>query len=506
MPPTARPDAPRNPPALLLMLLVLLGSVRLVFPGDTHFINDEPQLIARALEDNAAGRLTTHGLRGTRGMDYGPLPIWIYRGLLLLSHDLLTIVLLRTLLVTTLTATALVWLARTCPFLLPAAGALAFVSPYLWLYSRDLWDNSFNIPFVALAFAAYVAFCREHRTANLVVAAFGCVAAFLTHLMSLPLCAAIGLHFVLFEREWIRRHVRQAVVLGAACAGVAAPYLAHLASGSGGNALLSSGKWRSFFFAIAGGRFFTATGLDYFLGEARLFGEGTLLHAAELMLISLTCLAFPLIAWGAWRSFRVVTSRDTTRASREAFAPAFVALTTLVLHVALAWSHRLTEHPHYYNACWIAFLFCLWWGVSECSRRGWGRILCGTYAVALTVMLVAVPLHLHRTQGNRELHYGPTLANQLEIARQLNALSATLSSDVPLTPIARHPGEFPHALAVLRRLEATRQPTPRSLPDTLFVDVDAAETGTLEIGYAAPNAKHDGRVSLSRGRMQTAAN
>src|SRR5438552_2066736 len=82
----------------------------------------------------------------TAGLAYGPFPIWLYTALVAITRDLPVLVLLRALLFVSSTALAIAWLARLCRSLRPMLGAAALLSPYLWIYSRQFWDNTLLIP------------------------------------------------------------------------------------------------------------------------------------------------------------------------------------------------------------------------------------------------------------------------------------------------------------------------------------------------------------------------
>src|SRR6476620_6381117 len=66
--------------ALIVAAVCLLPAI---CPGDTPWVNDEPNLIANALRANAAHHLAPGGLFGSFGVAYGPLPTQIYQALLL---------------------------------------------------------------------------------------------------------------------------------------------------------------------------------------------------------------------------------------------------------------------------------------------------------------------------------------------------------------------------------------------------------------------------------------
>ena len=87
------------------VLLVLLALIPLViWPQDVSWCIDEPRLIATAWHANNDGHLAAHGLYGNFGVCYGPVPTQVYQLLLSITHDPGTLVILRALLLASITA------------------------------------------------------------------------------------------------------------------------------------------------------------------------------------------------------------------------------------------------------------------------------------------------------------------------------------------------------------------------------------------------------------------
>src|SRR5205814_6967687 len=157
--------------------MVVVCLLPAVWPGDAPWTNDEPHLLAAALDANAAHRPAAMGLYGSYGVPYGPLPTQIYQVLLLVTRDPVLLVAIRGVLTMSATGLALLWLSRTLRlprWFIPAV----LLSPFLWLYSRILWDNTFAIPVGALALAAYASFLATGRGRSLLLAV-GCLLALL---------------------------------------------------------------------------------------------------------------------------------------------------------------------------------------------------------------------------------------------------------------------------------------------------------------------------------------
>ena len=81
---------------VVLGILAVACVLPLVWIGDAPFINDEPLLMAAAIEANSKGALAPMGLLGTFGFTYGPAPTWMYQVLLAVTHDLVLVAALHT--------------------------------------------------------------------------------------------------------------------------------------------------------------------------------------------------------------------------------------------------------------------------------------------------------------------------------------------------------------------------------------------------------------------------
>lgn len=464
-------------PRVLLALLFLLALPRLAFPGDVPFIADEPVIVDRALDGLDAGEVVRTGLAGTRGATYGPVPTWIYQLALWLTSDLRSVALMKVTLVTALTGLAIVLLARNVAGLSPALGAFALLSPYLWFYSRDLWDNSFAIPFSAMLLAAYTEYLASERLRYLAWTALFAMACLLTHLMTTPLVGAVAIHFLVTRRRQLtgsRRFALRVVPVGLVCLVVVLSYVGQ-GSGNALSNLLWSPSARSLIFSLDGFRLFTLVGFDYVIGAWNAVGLGPV---ARL----LSTFTYVVGAYGVFEVTRELRS-DVPSTRREV---ARVLAVAFVFFILLADGERLAEHPHYYNGVWVVFFLFWWVGMSRLLARAWARRLFVAQLVVMSVFLVGLGAWLHVNHGTKSLHYGPTLGNQMVVARELDRLGV---EDAPPSP-AHHPRLFPQAIRVLRRLNA------RAGGEVL--DADPPRTG-YEIVYVDPDGA-SGEIVLRRTR------
>lgn len=394
---------------------VFLSGARLLFPEDMPFNTDERQLLTRAWEDNQAHAWTTHGLRGTRGMDYGPVPLLIYRGALHLTEDLPTLVVLKAATISLLTLAAVFGCLVLCPWLSPWTALAVFLSPYFWMYSRDLWDNSWNIPITALCFVSYLAFVASHRRRWLAACAFFAVLALQIHLLCLPLLTSIAGHFLLKKRDWAQKHRVFLGTLGVCFFALLAPYVGHVISSSQTPATLplGPGLWH-FVFAFLGPRLFTAVGFEYFLGPywyTALPYSGFGIGAAAVGITLFALVAFyrgVLLAWKEGGYAQEPVKR----------AAGAIALGALGLHTLLVGAQQLINHPHYYGSVWIAYFYLFALGLSRLTEQTFWKRAAGFYFTGLAFALLLVGVQTHRGLGLHSPHYGEPLRRS-EAARAL---------------------------------------------------------------------------------------
>jgi hypothetical protein len=435
----------------LLLLLIFFGLLRLAWPGDASFVGDEPILINMALKANNSGELPSYGLKGTRNIHYGPFPVWLYMIFLWLTRDLIAVVVIRVLLVTTVTSLAIVWLARTCRHLWPLAGAAALLSPYLWFYSRNLWDNSFSIPLTALAFAAYLAFCHRRQWWTLALTFLCLTFLFLTHLMCLPVIAVFILHFLFFHRAWWRKHWWAPLLFLTIASLISWPYLNYLfhASIEPPPPGLSP---QAGVFSLLGARFFSAYGLDYLLGRgwehSRSFPGSVNLMVA--IFGRFTGIAL-LVTWYGmiYCAARVVMRINKREEHDIRFHGCLISLAVVSCQSIFNLMSQTYGYPHYYNATWIYSFFFFWSAISLIQSQKWQKLIFGSYSLAMLAVMAFAVTNIHLLGGHRD-GYGPTLANQIQVAIELNRYDPQSCIDTTVKQIEH----FPHAIKTLQKLYA----------------------------------------------------
>lgn len=461
------------PRRVTMAVVVLACLVPIVWPGDVPFINDEPQLVANALHANADGRLATMGLQGTYGFAYGPAPTWVYQGLLAVSRDLVVVSALHAALMSVLTAFGLWWIGRSLglwSWFLP----IPLLSPYFWFYARVLWDNTFLLPLSALALGGYAAFLANGSARGLKVSVGALLLIPLVHLMGLALLVPLGAHMLVVHGRILWRHRWSLLAMAAGVAIAALPYVRYLL-GPRPASPPGDGTLTGWLFPLFGARLLSARGLDYF------FGEGPVTGGIFTLATTLSALAY-VLAWGGLAvsaALIVRAARSRTWTPRSHLAA--IAFGALVIQSIIDGVASRYQHPHYQNGTWIVTVVFAWYAIDAVARwRTAGERTAGALTMglggALVLSVVGLAVQLHRTGGTREV-YGPTLANQLQVARAMAAYDPGSEVEVQVSMWER----FPHTPAVLRELSRRRQVQLRRRPLLVrYASADAA-SGVIEL-------------------------
>jgi len=453
--------------------LILAGLVPLIWPGDVAFINDEPLLVANAVAANDHHQLASMGLRGTYGFMYGPAPTWVYQLLVITSRDLVLVAMLHALLMSAATAGALWWLSRSLRLWVWFA-ALPLLSPYFWFYARVLWDNPFLLPLGAFAVAGYAAHLASGSPLGLRVSLAAMATMPLVHLMSVALIAPLGAHMIVVRRRalWADRYSVAAIAVAALL--LAWPYWTYLATAGPAPTPGAGPALDGWLFPLFGARLLSARGLDYFYGPGPVGGR--LFH----MLSAVSSIAYVLVGCGLVVAITLVVQAARTRAWNVRAHVAAIVVASLICQAAIHGMTAKFEHPHYYNGAWISFVLLAWFAVDFLAARRsgarWAAAATGLLAATLLLTVGTLALRLHQSRGTREI-YGPTLANQQQIARELSGYASTSPVQTNVTMTKR----YPQALAILRQLNASRRmDLPRRTFELRYASDDPA-SGEIEL-------------------------
>jgi len=457
----------------------ILVAVSLLFPGDVSFINDEAKLLGHALDANEAGTLAERGLMGTVGIHYGPLPTWYYQLALIATKNPIAISAVKNTLHLALLLSWLLGIARELS--LPRSPLLlTIVSPYLYFLGRNLWDDGFIVPLAAWLAWSYVRFARTAAPRYLLFGiAITCLFT-LTQLKMLSLVIAFYVTLLVFERRAILAGWRtiSAGMLGAIAS--VTPYGIYVLrniefAGSGVTSPISERLWHgltpvSFF------SFFRWA--DYYLPEmlSDAFFVPLAVHHVLIVTSSLV-IAFGMA--GMYVGLRDLVTHWRASSTLPSDALTFLFSLTIAINLLFQLVTGKPHHPQYHYVVAIPAFYFLWSYYARSLGEGWFRLGASVQFLAQLLLWLAMIVFIHENGGGRSVHYGATLANQIEVVRKLRTFppQSTVSIGV------RNMQLFPHAHRVLDRLVPESEPSGGE-PAALVIDYrdpDAATTGWITV-------------------------
>lgn len=430
---------------IYLFVALLIIAFYSCAPGMATFGADEANILLRAYDANLTHRLARRGLEGSLGYPYGPAGIWFYQALLALTHNPLHIMQLHILLFTLTLALATASLARTTR-LSPLAFLPALASPYVWFFSRHLWDNPLNIPLGMCAFAAFAAYLRNPRPFPLYLSIVLSGLTLLVHLMAAPLVAAMALYLLLSRAGDLRRHFPWLLLGVITVAILSSQYIPALLFDKPLDPIYAKmPTLLPWFYTLLGPRVLSATHLDAFFflfnehlpdpaghypTHARYLTSAGHWSTAFSIASNVTYIIYPLVWLPLLRclptfflSFHRPSPAYPTPGSRSLPTElAFVAILTLAFQTLLLGLTHTSGAPAYYNGTFPAFVLLAALSFHYLLTL---PLLKHLLTLHLLACLLCSSLLLHRisqTAGVRGPEYGPTLANQIQIFTTLQSL------------------------------------------------------------------------------------
>ena len=429
-------------PALALLFIVIGITLR---PGDFPWFFDMSYIFQLALHFNSTPSHfwgitlpftpASYGFIGTHGIRYGPLPIWIDQLFLAVTHNLVLMGAIRAFLVAGLMAFSLLWLARLAG-MSPWLAVVTMLSPWLWYYSRQLWDNSLNLPITALLFVSYAQFLQSHKAWLICFAVVCGASACLIHLIAIPIVAAIAFHAIVFERRSIAKAIAPLALTCLAMLAISFPYMHYLATAHAAYIPNYAPLYRGWIFPLLGAQHFTAQQIGYLLEE----DWATILPAPLCRFFAAACLITCIGYVASWVGM-ILALRQASRAARHNSNAtileklALVALIILGFQIIFDGVEHVSLYPHYYNTTWIIYVLFIWLTFSALPK--WFRptspivwLTIPTYAASLLFIAVIVSWQIAKNGGMKGNHYNAVLSNQIAVANELSQFSVGSPIDV----------------------------------------------------------------------------
>ena len=446
------PEKEKSSGNLLLFLLPIAGiGMLFLFPGDEVWINVEPLLILGAFQGNEKNIFAPWGLQGTFQVIYGPLAVWFYQFLLFLTLSPVVLVTLKTLFSVVCTGFALRKIAVSFQldyrFLLP----FLLSSPFMWHFTRKLWDNVFLLPLGFLLAAFLLEYFRTGRKLSLAAGAFtGSLMIFL-HPLAIPVVLALPFS-LLFRKETKWKKLRDILIsTGVISAIPLYHYLPQILKKTaffseklrGGVVGKSSAEIPELFTGVA--RTFSGTGFRKgFLPEYMgLLPEGweKFLNILEILLpIFLAAGAL----WGVFVLWKKLWKE-------KAFSPEVLlgvwAFSALVFKFLFDCILHLPPYFHYFTVGVPPFAILLFLGMAAWKEK-YKHLFLQIFTALFLLLTGSSFFLIHTWEGTKSFVYGPTIRNQCKavevLVREMKADKVASLENF----IGNYRG-FPHSLQVL---------------------------------------------------------
>ncbi|MCB0336376.1 MAG: hypothetical protein KDD62_08720 [Bdellovibrionales bacterium] len=461
------------------LLVVALLALALFYSGDIPWINDEPLLLQRAFQANQAGQLAVEGLTGTSGLPYGPVPTWYYQASLFLRHESINLVTLafkkqgECILVTILGLAGVLKLLkfRKLSFL------LVLLSPYLYLYQRMLWDNPFIVPLSAIF--AYFFLAMLERPKPLVGLALCLFASLLVQVHLMALMMLIPAFFILLinTRKFLVKNLHWCLLGAVIFFVTSGPYLLLLWEKIGASAHTASNYRLSLQSLMLFKLYSFVEFADYFF-PALIESSAPWGQTLMKVLVLFSGLSAFMLIGGICIALYPKTQKELSSLQKQM---ALWSGLTLMLHCLFHLWRGQDFHPHYLLATWLASLFFIALFLERFRTRKSIQLLTSTYFFSCGILLLTFVYKVHYFGGNRSLHFGPTLGNQLEVVREYQRYPA----ETKVIPLIKNYQLFPHAFHALYSLNSPWARAPKQAPDV-----------PLQIVYTEPANKFSGKIAL----------
>ncbi|MBO4620955.1 MAG: hypothetical protein J5654_12705 [Victivallales bacterium] len=409
----------KNWPILLALALLF------ALPSYIGLMGDEAMLQAHAFESNRMLTWAKTGLVGSVGQAYGPIAIWFYQILQMITPNPIHIVMLKTLIVGLSSLALLRYLARrmVIPERLPML--LFLLAPYCWHWTRCLWDNVFQLPLELASITALVAYLDDEcparrRTLLLGTSALCGILAVWLHTMALPFLATLPVFLLVARRDVLRRDWKR--ILGVAIAGSVLL------------GLILVPRFIQTRQAFAQQDTFNRTAkVSVWQGTKNALGFPALLSSATFEDDQMTAPIsdFPGLWKPLWRTLGyamlavticllVAGVVTTWQLRREPDGQVGVfAIINIVMQMLFVLATRLQFFPHYHQPVLISSLLLAAIGASSLIDWKRGRIVWHIWCALGTASILVFLSHLALTGGQDRPPYGMTLAQQWPAIRTI---------------------------------------------------------------------------------------
>lgn len=444
---------------------------------------DEPKLLLKALDANLQGQLADYGLIGSRGIIYGAVPTIFYQLLLLITQDLFILNLIKIVLFVLTTYFTFLYCLQECK-LSKIYVVIPFLSPFLYHFSRILWDNIFLIPLSTVLFAIYLKILKNNRKESFIPLIFFVLLTtllFQTHLMSLMIILPLGGMLFYFKFDFFRLHKVKTILILSLLVLLNLDYAVYLCTAyldlaAEGKQLEFSGIFNFIFPAhIAGYQWF----LQYLtLDKIREINFLNYLKYATYLIPVLFYVPLLLLL----KKYLTKKVRENSGGEDQELRIYLTIAVVFVFSIFFSLIFKLDNQPHYLNSLYVYIFLGIIIGIDYFWKNTVVRYLLILNIIALLMSSLCLNSFLIGNAGTRTVLFGPSLAEQLKIARQTYS---SVSNQLVIKSEIPHFHYFKLAIPALFKLEKIRNSDDDRLQAIIRIEYSdqppgAGLTATLE--------------------------
>ena len=406
----------------------------LVFPDLISWINDEPLLILTAINSLESGEIVQSGLYGSKNIPFGPIAIWFYQICLLFTSSLTLIVQIKT-----VCFVCLIYFSslKICSELSidKKLAFLPLLSPYVFHYSRILWDNCFLIPSSFLFIALLLSFWRKSDTKKLIALTVLATLMFQIHLTSLLLIIPAVLISLWITRIWIKNHIASIFLSLFILLALNYNYFNLLVENY--HNIYEKSDSNPILITLFGFINFSAFNFyNFFIPEIHDTNLSILVKC--LKVLSLSPLLICLIS---------INNKFILRKN----AP---FLFMLIISVPIPFIVNLKNFPHYFNSLLPIYIIIVLLIINQSKFK---KLFVSAYSLTLIASIFLFQFFIYSNSGTKSPRYGATLGNQLEIVSIYNPDISSLQTNVKNYQL------FPHSLLAISKIIDNDKPKTKNL-------------------------------------------
>jgi hypothetical protein len=373
-------------------------SLSLLWPGDSFWAgNEQAEILDLALQANSAHRLASYQRGGSTAAIPHPLTIWVYQFFLMATHDVISIIFVKQLIVLCTVLAGLYYLSRELNY--NKYLILIYSSSFFhYALSRQIEDSSFLVLFSFLLYVLFAWFHRHKGYAPLICLAVCIIAVIHNSHRGLIAAVPFVVVFLVSEYTWLRKHWPGSMLVFVCAFFVCAPYLFKIMQNFYAREaypLPEKDVSLSFLFTmVSGGLWYSYDFLQ--LIPDMYFRRFGIAPAVGRSVIGITMAGFLFLVLGMGLTVSRLVQRIRGRESftlEDRFG--VLALLTISFYMVLLFIFQLFNHYLYHSGLWFGSFYFIWRAVSAIQHKRLIKYIFPTYLAAMIALWAGCLITIH---------------------------------------------------------------------------------------------------------------